>query len=293
MWAIIERAKKILIVLFLSSLPLLLIFIQNKNQEIKFFLSWPVIETAGRIEQLTLGIVGGLSDWFFRYFYWSNRADELRNLRSKVEEADKLRYRVKDLINEKASLLELDLIAANNGYDNSQKAQVIARTGSPLSRMIRIDKGSRHQIRQKDPVISHEGIVGQVLAVSLNFSDVLLVTDPSSAFEAKLINSNARGLCRGVASSFKYLLEITDIDPLENPKIGDIVMSSGINSQIPFGLLVGKVFEIQKSDDGLSLKAKVDPFVKFRQLDYVLVLINQDPENKADIYSSPWPLKAK
>jgi rod shape-determining protein MreC len=173
----------------------------------------------------------------------------------------------------------------------SELARVIARVGAPMSRMIRLDKGKVHGIELKSPVLAHEGVVGQVLSVAPHFSDVLLITDASSAIEAKIVGSNARGLLRGITSSTEYLMEIRDIDGLIEVLPGNIVVTSGVNSNFPHGIPIGTVVESFRSRDGLYVSAKIEPFVMIDQLTYVSVLKIGDSEiTRVDSISAAWPL---
>jgi len=60
-------------------------------------------------------------------------------------------------------------------------ARVISVSAIAPYRMLMIDKGSEEGIRRRAPVVSADGLVGQIARVFAHYSQVLLITDPTSA----------------------------------------------------------------------------------------------------------------
>jgi rod shape-determining protein MreC len=291
MWSLIERAKKVIFALVLSLIPLVLLYVQSKDEDIRSILTWPIVELVGAIHSGTLFVSGFLSDTLYRYVYIVGRGDELVALRAEVLATRALKSRVLDLMNEQASVSELYFRNKENGLPSGELARVIARMGAPMARMVRLDRGSVHGVLPKSPVVAHEGVVGQVLSVAPHFSDVLLVTDASSAIDAKVVGSNARGLLKGITSSTEYLMEIRDIDGLMDVIPGNIVVTSGVNSLFPPGVPIGQVVESFRSRDGLYISARIEPFIIMDRLTYVSILKISDPETtKIESISAAWPL---
>ncbi len=294
MWSLLERAKKVIFALVLSIIPLVLLYVQSKDEDIRQVFAWPVIEFVGLIERGTLAITGTISDGLYRYFYLVGRADELLTLRAEVLETRALKASVLDLMNERASISDLYFQTSEAGLTHGALARVIARVGAPMARIIRIDRGSIHGIEPKSPVVAHEGVVGQVLSVAPHFSDVLLITDASSAIDAKVVGSDARGLLRGITSSTEYLLEIRDIDGLVEVNAGNVIVTSGVNSLFPAGIPVGSVVESFRSRDGLYVSARIEPFIMMDRITYVSVLkINGSDVAKVDSISASWPMASQ
>lgn len=291
MW-LIDRIKKLLLVGLLSALPLLLLYMQSKNHNIRVLMSKPIIEVVGFIENKTLSMFTWTFDLLFRYTYMATRAEELRWLRQQVLETNNLKAQVSYLMKEKALLLGLHFNQVELAIPKTKLARVIARVGAPMARMIRIDHGSTDNITYGAAVISHGGVVGQVISVAPHFSDVLLITDASSALDARIVSTQARGLLRGTTSNQAYLMEIRDIDSMNIAKHGDIVVSSGVNSLFPEGIPIGKVIDSSRSRDGIYLLARVEPLVDMDAINQVLVLLDDregDMTKRASLTSS-WPV---
>lgn len=291
MWSLVERAKKVIFALILSVIPLVLLYAQSKDAEIRSILAWPVIEFTGGLEKVALRITGAVSDVLFRYLFLANRSDELLKLRAEVLETRALKAQLLDMINDKSAILELYLSTPSSEPRNREFARVIARAGAPMARMIRLDKGSLQGIKVRSPVLAHEGVVGQVLSVAPHYSDVLLITDASSAIEARIVGGTARGILRGITSNSHYLLEIRDVDGLVEVRKGDVVVTSGVNSYFPGGIPIGEIFEIKRNRDGLNISARVRPYVGMGTVANVVVLLDDwSVAGKVEAFSATWPV---
>jgi rod shape-determining protein MreC len=290
MWSLFERGKKIIFALVFSIIPLVLLYVQSKDAEIRASFARPIIEVSGYIQKGALWVTGWVSDSLFRHFFLASRADELIKLRAEVAKTRALKAQVLDLMNERAGLMELHFRAKEVNLPEGVLARVIARAGAPMARMIRLDKGSEQGIKPKSPVIAYDGVVGQVLNVSRNFSDVLLITDASFALDAKVVGSNARGLLRGITNNSEYMMEIRDIDGLSEIAAGNIVVTSGVNSNFPYGVPIGTVVESARSRDGLYVSARIEPFVFVDRLFNVLVLTVPEGGFEVDSLTAAWPM---
>lgn len=294
MWSLVERAKKVILALVLSIIPLVLLYVQSKDTQIRSVLAWPITESAGLVERVALKITGAVSDALYKYLFVLNNHEELLRLRAEVLETRALKAQIMDLMNERSAILELHFNSPDSSGHQREYARVVARAGAPMARMIRLDKGSKHGIKVKCPVIAHEGAVGQVLSVAPNFCDVLLITDASSALEAKIVGSSARGILRGITSNTEYLMEIRDVDGHANVRAGDVVVTSGINSFFPSGVPIGKITGAVTSSDGLNIAARIEPFVAVDRLSQVVVLLEDwSIAGGIESFSASWPMAAQ
>jgi hypothetical protein len=105
----------------------------------------------------------------------------------------------------------------------------------------------------------------------------MLLSDPSSSIDVRSQRTRARGALRGEDSDERYGAEVEDFDKLRDVKPGDVLITSGIATRFPPGLLVGTVIETSAPDDSLYLRAKVRPAARLDTLEYVLVLVHRDP----------------
>lgn len=149
-------------------------------------------------------------------------------------------------------------------------AQVIGTSGTEQSQVLYIDKGSKDGLQQDMPVITPDGIVGKVKDVFPHTSQVLLVTDPTSAAGVVLQKTRIRGILRGRAYG---QLEVADISPDSRVQAGEPVVTSGGDQIFPRGLPVGTVERVVPDPDHDPLvDVLVRPAAKLSQLEEVLVI---------------------
>lgn len=150
-------------------------------------------------------------------------------------------------------------------------AEVIARDTSAWFKAVIIDKGEKDTIKKGMAVVVSEGIVGQVVDVSTDYSKVLLMIDHNSSIDAMVRRTRARGVVLGESArrcQFNYVLRKNDVE------VGDIVISSGLDGVYPKGLVVGNVVSVVKRSYGIFQEVTLMPGVDFEKLEEVLVILN-------------------
>ena len=148
-------------------------------------------------------------------------------------------------------------------------AEVVGEDSSSWFRIIQIDKGNEDQIVPGMGVITKEGIVGQVFKVSAKLAQVLLIIDHRSNVDALIRRTRAKGILKGNAEK---LCQLKYMPRLEEIKVGDEVVTSGLGGVFPKGLEVGIVKNVEKKSYGMFQKVLVAPKVDFGKLEEVLVL---------------------
>jgi rod shape-determining protein MreC len=152
--------------------------------------------------------------------------------------------------------------------------QIIGNDPSSWFRTIVIDKGTKHGVDRGMAVVSPEGIVGHVLQISPHCAKVLLITDFNSSVDAIVQRSRAKGIVEGSGENLcrlKYAPRAHDI------QLGDRVVTSGLGSRYPKGLLIGKISKIEKKSYGLFQKAEIIPSANFTKLEEVFVITETYP----------------
>jgi rod shape-determining protein MreC len=153
-------------------------------------------------------------------------------------------------------------------------AQVIGRDVSRFFRVtrVRIDRGERDHVRPGMPVITAEGLVGQIRRSWGRYSDVLLTVDRTSAIDVVIQRTGARGMLRGTGEDDRYLAHIQYLRREDDIRVGDLVHTSGLGQRFPASILVGRVTRIVRREFGLYQEAEITPAVNFSSLDEVLIL---------------------
>jgi rod shape-determining protein MreC len=156
-------------------------------------------------------------------------------------------------------------------------ARIVGKDPSLWFRSVIIDRGLSDGVDKGMPVVTGEGIVGQVYAASSNYAKVLLAIAPSSAIDVLLQDSRVRGILKGTGgNTFKleYILKTVQVDK------GDHVVTAGYGGLFPPGLPVGIVSEVTKNRRGMFLEIEVVPAVDFSTLENLLVIEQKKKEFK-------------
>ncbi len=201
---------------------------------------------------------------FYHYNYLEN--DKLN------KENNLLRYKINSLSEisrENQRLGDLLSVKQQSGF-KVIPAKVIGRAPDSWSSLIIIDRGTDSGIARGMPVLSYLGLIGRVMESAGSVSKIMLINDPNLAVSAMVQRSRQEGLICGTLGTnlmMRYLPEDADI------KIGDTIISSGLNQTCPKGLLIGSVIEIEKEFSGLSRYAIVRPAARLSNLEEVLVVL--------------------
>jgi rod shape-determining protein MreC len=148
-------------------------------------------------------------------------------------------------------------------------ARVIGRSPDSWSSSIIIDKGNLQGLRRGMPVITPLGLAGRVVEVATLASRVILVSDPGFGVAAMVERSRQEGLVNGSLKTnliLRYLPADADI------KVGDVIITSGLNKACPKGLVIGTVTELISDSSGMSSYATIKPAVNPYNIEEVLIV---------------------
>lgn len=237
---------------------------QIKNEPVGALLMWILrpLQIAGQ----------GTANWIkgFRDQY-----DTLAGFRS---ENERLRKRVQTLEVEWQRLLEAD--ATNRRLQQlldfrselpagAITASIIASSATSWFQSCVLNKGSADGVRKGMAVVTPLGVVGKVVSVTGRTAKVLLLTDPNIGIDVLVQRTRSRGIVSGSLESgtvLKYMKRSEDVQE------GDRLVTSGLDTVFPKGLLVGTVIKVRKQNRGLFQSVEVWPAVHAERVEEVLVV---------------------
>ena len=149
-------------------------------------------------------------------------------------------------------------------------SRVIGRSGSAWNATITINRGTDAGVQLGQTVVSGQGLVGQISAVTTNSAQVLLIIDQNSHVEAKLQNGATTGTVLG---SINGLLEMDFVDKNQKVQKNDVVVTSGMGKLFVKGIQIGVVDEAADQQIEYFKSVSITPFVDFGRLEEVLVLL--------------------
>jgi rod shape-determining protein MreC len=156
----------------------------------------------------------------------------------------------------------------------SVAANVIGSDATGLSHTLILASGEDDGLLPGMAVLSNQGVVGKIIAVSPHASRVLLIDDHNSALDGFDQRSRARGIVAGMVD---YGLILKYADRSQDIRDGDSVVTSGLDGIFPRGLLVGTIKSVRREGPGLFLKVSIEPAVEFKGLEQVLIVTQPPP----------------
>ncbi len=156
-------------------------------------------------------------------------------------------------------------------------ARVIARSPTVWYSTLTIDKGSSAGVHVNQPVVTGDGLVGKVTAVSGGASQVTLITDHTSGVSAQVVPDGASGLVKArVGDPSDLILDFVEKGrPVQR---GATVVTSGwrssrLESLFPRGIPIGRVTKVDAGERELYQRVHIRPFADLRRIDIVEVLV--------------------
>jgi rod shape-determining protein MreC len=146
-----------------------------------------------------------------------------------------------------------------------------------------IAAGRNSGIHQETPVVTSDGLVGSVTSATGSAALVTLLTDESSAVQARDQNTGALGIVRHGEGEGSLIVDRVTKDKLV--KEGDVVVTAGTRSKqypslFPPNIPIGYVISVGQSDTAPFKQIQIQSFVDFSSLDAVTALITkkQNPQ---------------
>lgn len=210
-----------------------------------------------------------------------NAAARIQALEQEVErlESEKIQYNEYLIENQRLSAL-LDYKKVMAKEYNFVIASVIGRDPGNWFGTLTLNRGSREGITENMSVLTPDGLVGRVIAVSDSTCEVLLITDPRSGVGSLVQDTRTPGIVEGTAgtSGIVRMIHIPNNAPVE---AGQAVVTSGQGSLFPKGIPVGRINSIQNEPSGLFLSAEITPFANLKNLEEVMIVTFVKPEATA------------
>lgn len=140
----------------------------------------------------------------------------------------------------------------------------------PFSNIITLNRGSRHDITPGQAVVDEQGVVGQITRVYPFTSEVTLITDKKLSIPIQIERNQLRAIAFGEGK--RNTLDIPYLPTSVDIKVGDKLVTSGIDGVYPAGLAVAVVTQIKQSQDSPFAKIVSRPIAGVNNHKHVLIL---------------------
>jgi len=217
--------------------------------------------------------VGGLSSARSQNAKLRRQNAALRNTKIQLQAAIRENIKLREL------LAYRDGTTFPTGY-RSITTRVISRPTGQFDQRVGIDKGRDDGVGLNDPVVTAEGLAGQVTKVFAHTAQVTLITDPTSAVSALDPRTGASGIVRHNDPGSGLILD--QVSKAQVVTTGDPLVTAGwrtkdLSSIYPRNIPIGTVGSVSQTDVDPYKQIGVEPLVDFSSLDWMLVLVKERP----------------
>ena len=256
----IIRYKNFLLFFFLLSISLL--FSAKKSNYHNTQLAKSSLFLAGIIHQPF--------DNFSRYFDLKKENQRLQLENNTLKNLVLEKFKQSEI-----SALEDESLAGPNYW--SLPAKLIRNSYTQNRNILLLDKGENDGVTKEMGVIGTKGIVGVVNQTSQGYATVLSILNLDLKINAKFQNSNVFGSLSWTGKAANKML-LSDVSVINPVKVGDTLVTGGMSSYFPEGIVIGTVVEIERRNNGGYYDIEIELINNMTDIKYVYVIGNNRRE---------------
>ena len=201
------------------------------------------------------------------------------NLKKENMELKIQKERNQKILEENERLLKLLEMKENSIYKGNLKfARVSFSDINNLNNKIFIDLGAEDGIKIDMITVYGDYLVGKIVAVHNNYSEIELITNPNSIISAKTMR-DILGIARG-SDEEDGLLYFQPSIVEDNLKEGDEIITSGISDIYPEGIKIGKIEEIDEKENYGYKRVTLKPGFESKDLRELIVIGRENTVNR-------------
>ncbi len=154
----------------------------------------------------------------------------------------------------------------------------------PFTHTVVVNRGSQQNIKAGQAVVDSKGVIGQVTRVYPFTSEVTLITDKELSIPIQIERNQLRAIAFGEGNN---TLDIPYLPTNVDIKVGDKLVTSGIDGVYPSGLAVATVTKIQQNPESPFAKIVSTPVADVSN--HLQLLLLELPEAKENNLAPPSP----
>jgi len=163
----------------------------------------------------------------------------------------------------------------------------ISHTGrDPFRNVVIVNRGGQHNIQAGQAVVDSKGVIGQVTRVYPFSSEVTLITDKSLSIPVQVERNQLRAIAFGQSGN---TLDIPYLPANVDIKVGDKLVTSGMDGVYPPGLAVATVTKIEQGPESTFAKIICSPIAEVAY--HLQLLILELPDSIETDVSNLEPIK--
>lgn len=148
--------------------------------------------------------------------------------------------------------------------------EVLYAGRDPFTQKFIVDRGADAGIKPGEAVIDAQGVVGQVTRVFPSLAEVTILTDKDHAVPVQVERSGVRSVLFGAGAG--RAPELRFMSPNADVRVGDTLVTSGIDGTYPPGLAVAEVVSIERETGQIFAQITARPLSGVDRSQHLLVL---------------------
>jgi len=208
-------------------------------------------------------------------------AGSLHNKLSIIEQHFYLRKRNRDLLEQNARLMTQ--IQQKNTIENNPvlkdqfefiPAYAVSNQYNFSHNTLLINRGSNQGVKPEMGVVGIKGVIGIVQKTSENYSKVISILNIDTKLNVALKHTNYTGFLVWKNNN-PNKFSVIDM-PVNAPiKTGDTIITSGVSSVFPKGIIIGKITNYETVPGRKSYKINIETFMDMTNIGPVYIIKNK------------------
>jgi len=204
-----------------------------------------------------------------------NLADVVRQQQEEIMKLQADLARLKAVADENLALRSYFQLFSNDEYDYVMSKvvsrDVISRDAINHNRLI-IDRGAKDGLKVGLIVVNQSGVaVGKISKIKDHLAEVSLLNSPDCRLAVTIQNSDQTiGLSQG---DLGLTIRLDFVAQSQKLEVGQMVVSSGLEPNVPSGILIAKIKSVDKSVNEIWQKITVEPIANLDNLRWLAVLL--------------------
>jgi rod shape-determining protein MreC len=253
---------------FFGVLSLALLFADTRYRYLENLreLAATILHPVQRAIEMPIEAVAYVGGYFADKARLSDENSELRQ--SLIAQSPKLAA-YPELLGENTRLKTL--LDLQGRYGSAAIAVEVLYTGrDPFTQKLFVNKGGQAGLAPGAAVVDDRGVIGQVTRVFPFMAEVTLVTDKDQAVPVKVERSGIRSVLFGNGTGRSPELRFTA--PTADIRVGDRLLTSGIDGTYPANLPVAEVIDIERDTGQMFARISCKPVAGVDRSQYLLAL---------------------
>jgi len=231
-----------------------------------------VIRILTPVQQRVYGVGVKINSFYSNFFINKELVNSYQDLELEIINLKVENSQLKTAIANYTDRSALEDYLTSTGFEGVT-AKIIGKNPEPSRQAIILNRGSRNGVTVDSPLVTEAGIiVGKISTVKGNSSEAILVNDSGSRIAAVVQNETSS---KGVVIGEHGLSLKMELLPQEDEiKVGDIIVSSGLEPSIPQGLIIGEVSQVLTEPNSLFQTARIKSLIQIDRITQVIILTN-------------------